>query len=485
MLSPMRKSRKRAFNAQKEITRISYFIRKQIGNSHTKGVVIGISGGIDSAVVASLCRKALGSSKVLGVFLFEDRSRKSQDFSDAKLLAKNLGIKSLDLCITPVVDSFLKLLKSNDCRVSRLTLANIKARTRMVLLYALANQRNLLVAGTGDRSESLVGYFCYDSKTRVVTPDGPKYYWELEPSSTVFSINLETGKMEERLVNSVHVFDYNGWMINLDNEHVDLMVTPNHRILVSRNHGEGPLAYRTAEGILSSNYVSIPLPLPWDGSTQTPDEINLGTFLPGKLSSNANQPFPMRTPDFLYLMGLFIGDGTLGTQRITAAVESKLTREEYFSSHRDNLGRFTMLENPIAIEETYEGPKIFIASTEAKRSRKPLTELLSNYKIHYSSTSTIVAFSNRALSLAFTDCGHGARNKMIPSWIMRFPASALLHLYKGLMDSDGNANGRGYTTTSLRLAYQVVELCAKLGIYACVKWRPPRKTTYRGKELCC
>ncbi|HVB11504.1 MAG TPA: NAD+ synthase [Nitrososphaerales archaeon] len=155
----MSKSRKHAFNAQKEITRISSFIKSQIDDSHAKGVVVGISGGIDSAVIAALCRKALGSSKVLGVFLFEERSHKSQDFSDARLLAKNLRIKSLDLCITPVVDSFLKLLKSNDCRVSRLTLANIKARTRMVLLYAIANQRNLLVAGTGDRSENLLGYF--------------------------------------------------------------------------------------------------------------------------------------------------------------------------------------------------------------------------------------------------------------------------------------------------------------------------------------
>ena len=155
----MSKSRKHAFNAQKEITRISSFIKSQIDDSHAKGVVVGISGGIDSAVIAALCRKALGSSKVLGVFLFEERSHKSQDFSDARLLAKNLRIKSLDLCITPMVDSFLKLLKSKDCMVSRLTLANIKARTRMVLLYAIANQQNLLVAGTGDRSENLLGYF--------------------------------------------------------------------------------------------------------------------------------------------------------------------------------------------------------------------------------------------------------------------------------------------------------------------------------------
>ena len=185
----MSKSRKHAFNAQKEIARISSFIRKQIDDSHAKGIVVGISGGIDSAVVASLCRKALGSSKVVGVFLFEERSRNSQDFTDARLLAKNLEIKTLDLCITPVVDSFLKLLKSNGCSVSRLTLANIKARTRMVLLYAIANQRHLLVAGTGDRSENLVGYYTkYGDGGVDFLPIGHLYKTEVRALGTALRI---------------------------------------------------------------------------------------------------------------------------------------------------------------------------------------------------------------------------------------------------------------------------------------------------------
>ena len=117
---------------------------------------------------------------MLGVFLFEERSRKSQDLLDARAVAKNLGIKTLDLCITPVVDAFLQLLKSNRCRVSRLTLANIKARTRMVVLYALANERNLLVAGTGDRSESLVGYFTkYGDGGVDILPIGHLYKTEV------------------------------------------------------------------------------------------------------------------------------------------------------------------------------------------------------------------------------------------------------------------------------------------------------------------
>ena len=168
------------FKVEKEIARTSSFIRSQVSKSHTSGVVVGISGGIDSAVVASLCSIALGSRKVLGVFLFEERSRKSQDLLDASAVAKNLGIKTLNLSITPAVDAFLQLLESGGCKVSRLTLANIKARTRMVILYALANERNLLVAGTGDRSESLVGYFTkYGDGGVDILPIGHLYKTEV------------------------------------------------------------------------------------------------------------------------------------------------------------------------------------------------------------------------------------------------------------------------------------------------------------------
>jgi NH3-dependent NAD+ synthetase len=471
------------FRPKVEEKRITEFVRRLVRSARAKGVVLGISGGIDSAVVAALCQRALGPASVLGVYLFEDEQKESRDYVDATKIARELKIRTLDISLTPAFEAFSRNMKSHSLKLSKLTLANIKARLRMTVLYALANERGLLVAGTDDRSESLMGYFCYDSTVRVMTPDGPKHYWELEPSSTVFSMNLETGKMEERPVDGIHVFDYDGWMIKMDNEHIDLMVTPNHRMLVSRNHGGGPLGYTNAEDLLSSRYVSIPLPRPWDGAVQSPEEIDLSTFLSGKLSSNANQPFSMKTADFLYLMGLFIGDGTVSIQKTTLTVKSALTREEYALSRRDNLGRFTNLKDPIAIEKTYKAPRIFIASSEGKRSRKPLIELLNNYKIHYSGTHTLVAFSNRALSHAFAGCGQGAKNKRIPSWVMRFPASALMHLYKGLMDSDGDASGSAYTTTSLKLAYQVVELCGKLGMYACIGWRPPRETTYRGTVI--
>ncbi|MDA4111257.1 MAG: NAD+ synthase [Thaumarchaeota archaeon] len=141
------------------IRKITEFIKNQVSQSGAKGIVLGISGGIDSAVTAALCTKALGPTKVTGVLMFEDHLHNSIDFSDAKGLIRLLRINNIDLPISPMVQAFESSLRSRRFAISKITSANIKARSRMVLLYSIANERNLLVAGTGDKSEIMEGYF--------------------------------------------------------------------------------------------------------------------------------------------------------------------------------------------------------------------------------------------------------------------------------------------------------------------------------------
>ena len=128
-------------------------------NAGARGVVLGLSGGIDSSVTAALCKKALGPKRVTGVLMFEQKPHNPDDRLDAISLAHKLGIKTLELNVTPVIHAVSRMLVSSRLKVSRLTLANIKARTRMISLYAIANEQHLLVAGTGDKSEILVGYY--------------------------------------------------------------------------------------------------------------------------------------------------------------------------------------------------------------------------------------------------------------------------------------------------------------------------------------
>ncbi len=135
------------------------FIRDTVMSAGAKGSVIGLSGGIDSSVVASLLAKALGKDHVLGI-LMPTHFTPKEDTDDAEWLAKFLQIRSQIVDIQSVVDAFTSTLGIKvETQMTKIPLANIQSRTRMILLYYFANLNNYLVAGTGDRSEDLIGYF--------------------------------------------------------------------------------------------------------------------------------------------------------------------------------------------------------------------------------------------------------------------------------------------------------------------------------------
>ncbi len=457
---------------------ITTFLTDSFRGTARTTAVVGMSGGIDSSLVAKLCAEALGPRHVLGMSLQEKGSADSTGREDAEGWAKSLGIGFEAHEITPLVSAFQEYLG----KIDRKLLGNIKARIRMILLYHRANEFNGMVVGTGNKSEIATAYYCYDSLTRAMTPEGPKYYWELHPGMAVLSIDLQTKRVVEVPVESVHVFDYEGDLIEIRTSRLDLLVTPNHRILISRNHGKGPLGFVVAESRLKAGVTSLPIPEPWDGIAPAPAKIDPRTFLgETKLSYNSNEPVPMGTGDFLYLMGLFIGDGCASNGQVTAQVRG-MTRAERLAL-RSMDGRFSSLPPGPKITKSYAAPRIFIGSVLGKRSRRPLLELLDRYGIHGTRTVGFVAFTNRALSAAFAECGVGAKKKQIPPWVLKMPSHELSYLFRGLMDSDGNADGCAYITTSERLAHQMVELCNQLGKHGRVTRRPPQTTSYNGKEI--
>ncbi|WP_461865442.1 NAD+ synthase [Thermococcus sp.] len=135
------------------IEKLVSFIAQKVKEAKAGGVVIGISGGVDSAATAYLAVKALGREKVLGLIM---PYYETQDVEDARLVCNELGIEHRIMSIKPIVDSFENVLSWELDERNR---GNIMARTRMILLYAHANARNLLVLGTSNRSEVLTGYF--------------------------------------------------------------------------------------------------------------------------------------------------------------------------------------------------------------------------------------------------------------------------------------------------------------------------------------
>jgi len=141
--------------AGKEADRIAQFIGRTVDEAQADGVVLGLSGGIDSAVVGALCVKALGSDRVL-VLLMPSGHTPRQDLEDARKLADGWRVRREEIPISGIVDDITGSTKAEGTRMAR---ANVQARVRMVLLYYRANSLGYLVAGTGDRSEELLGYF--------------------------------------------------------------------------------------------------------------------------------------------------------------------------------------------------------------------------------------------------------------------------------------------------------------------------------------
>lgn len=116
--------------------------------------IVGMSGGLDSSVVVALCARALGPDRVQGLFL-KDEVSPPGDEADARGWAETLGISFTVVDLSPLVEEFRTRLAIED----QVALGNVRARCRMIALYAVSNQRRGLVVGTGNKSEVLTGFF--------------------------------------------------------------------------------------------------------------------------------------------------------------------------------------------------------------------------------------------------------------------------------------------------------------------------------------
>jgi NAD+ synthase len=129
------------------------FIKDYVTQAGVKGVVLGLSGGIDSSLVAKLACEALGPDKVLGILLPVDEKRDVDNVNDAKELAESLQMRYELFELKIAVEAFDSLA------LDKVALGNLTARLRMVTWYARANQENRLVIGTGNKTELMLGYF--------------------------------------------------------------------------------------------------------------------------------------------------------------------------------------------------------------------------------------------------------------------------------------------------------------------------------------
>ncbi len=132
------------------------WIRDRVRESGTRGVVVGLSGGVDSAVVAALASRAVPGAVMALILPAHSDPR---DVEDARAVAQALGVPARIVDLGPLFDAALEAFERAGAIGAAVARANLKPRLRMTALYYFANDMNYLVAGTGNRSELEVGYF--------------------------------------------------------------------------------------------------------------------------------------------------------------------------------------------------------------------------------------------------------------------------------------------------------------------------------------
>jgi NAD+ synthase len=141
--------------------RISEWIGEQVNEAGARGVVLGMSGGLDSSVTAVLCKRAFPET-TLGLIMpcFSPET----DVAHAKMVASKFRIATKVIDLSTIFNSFLKTLEGRTYEEAGkggvdIAVANLKPRLRMICLYYFANKLNYLVVGTGNKSEISIGYF--------------------------------------------------------------------------------------------------------------------------------------------------------------------------------------------------------------------------------------------------------------------------------------------------------------------------------------
>lgn len=243
------------------------FIKKQIESRKIEGgTVIGISGGIDSTVLAYLATKALGKNKVLGVILPDSEITPENDIKDAVEVCARLGIEYKLLYINEPKNRFLQLLQHQE---DELLIGNLVARIRMCILYYHAGLMSSIVLGSSNKTELQLGYFTkYGDGASDLLPIGDLYKTQLVELARFLQIpaNIIDKKSSARL-----------WREQITEEELGLPFTQLDRILQFLN-GSGNLSIgsekllnefseissdkiRNVQVLLQKNYHKLSFPL--------------------------------------------------------------------------------------------------------------------------------------------------------------------------------------------------------------------------------
>jgi nucleoside-diphosphate-sugar epimerase len=296
---------------------------------------------------------------------------------------------------------------------------------------------------------------CHDALTRVFTSNGLKWYHELEVGDEVLTLS-PNGIIEPKPIERVHVYEYDGELIHFLGKRIDMLVTPNHRMLIRvwrKNNGVGHWQdlFEEAEKV----------------ATRARCRLSTGRWL-GTNPEWFDSELGIRSMlDLFYLTGLYIGDGYLNRTQYQM-VETGLSRSQVLNV-RDTSGRF-VAKSRDPVRKGYFYPRVFFAIPRADKARKKLEQTLARNGVKWSGYNKTVYVNSTFLYRFFEQCSDSVSGKRpvytkrVPRWMLSAAPEFLEALLQGILDSDG-ARGKVLSTVSTQLLADVMELCAKLGAF--------------------
>jgi len=178
-------------NAPEVVSVITGFMRRQLEQTGFERLVVGVSGGVDSATVAHLAVRALGPDNVLAVRM-PFRSSAAESETDALRVVEALGCNSQRVDITPMAEPMLTLIGDGEEADVRVRRGNVLARLRMIVLYDRSAAFDALVCGTSNKTEALLGYgTLHGDMAAAIQPIGDLYKSQLRAVATELGVAPE------------------------------------------------------------------------------------------------------------------------------------------------------------------------------------------------------------------------------------------------------------------------------------------------------
>lgn len=289
---------------------------------------------------------------------------------------------------------------------------------------------------------------CHDKETRLVTEDGIKNIDDVTIDDKVYTLNTDTKEIELCIIDEIIRDLYKGEMVYFKGKRIDQMLTPNHQMLFE-TYGNPKLRFESAEEMSKRSIFYLPKGT-WNGRIE--EEIDIRKFVNQDEYGNKCRKIQniFNTNDFLYLLGIFIGDG-------------------YTCSNS-------------------QGYSINLCIPKKDKARKRVIETLNRMNLMFREYDNELQIAAKALYNICLGCGKGALNKRIPKWALEYSTSHLKYLLDGLIDSDGWYAGKtkrkNFCSSSLKLIKDVCELSLKLGYFPCIVKRKKKKNPkIRGREI--